>query len=341
MLKRLRPASLELLEARIQATAVSSAAPACAFIATHSGHFHCDEVLACVMLKTLPRYCELPIVRSRDAPTLDKAEIVVDVGGTYDAAKSRFDHHQRGFTETLPQFKTKLSSAGLVYKHFGRDVLRSLAPSLSEAHVDVLYPRVYENYVEHIDGIDNGIEAFEGGSKNYNVSTTLSSRVGSFNPSWNEQGADEMARFKLAMEYVAGEFVLYVNGLVESWIPARRLVEEAVAQCGDVHASGRVLKLSQACPWKDHLLELEKERDMVGTFLYVLYDDGTGVWRIQAVPEDGFKSRKPLAERLCGLRDAELSSAAGIDGAVFVHASGFIGGAKTLQGVLRLAEMSM
>ena len=48
----------------------------------------------------------------------------VDVGGTYDGAKLRFDHHQRGFTHVLDElgFDTKLSSAGLVYKHFGRQV---------------------------------------------------------------------------------------------------------------------------------------------------------------------------------------------------------------------------
>lgn len=32
-------------------------------IGTHSGVFHCDEVLACFMLKTLPEYKEATIVR--------------------------------------------------------------------------------------------------------------------------------------------------------------------------------------------------------------------------------------------------------------------------------------
>jgi hypothetical protein len=38
----------------------------------------------------------------------------------------RYDHHQRGFEETLDDaHKTKLSSSGLVFKHFGRDALRA------------------------------------------------------------------------------------------------------------------------------------------------------------------------------------------------------------------------
>ena len=36
--------------------------------------------------------------RSRDPLELEKCDIVVDVGGVYDVAKNRFDHHQRFFT---------------------------------------------------------------------------------------------------------------------------------------------------------------------------------------------------------------------------------------------------
>ena len=32
-------------------------------IGTHNGSFHCDEALACFMLKTLPQYKEAEIIR--------------------------------------------------------------------------------------------------------------------------------------------------------------------------------------------------------------------------------------------------------------------------------------
>jgi hypothetical protein len=35
----------------------------CLKIGTHNGHFHCDEVLACFMLKLLPQYKNAEIVR--------------------------------------------------------------------------------------------------------------------------------------------------------------------------------------------------------------------------------------------------------------------------------------
>ncbi len=65
------------------------------FIATHNGKFHCDEALACAMLKTLPQFENMPIIRTRNPDILSKAFIVVDVGGQYDHATRRYDHHQR------------------------------------------------------------------------------------------------------------------------------------------------------------------------------------------------------------------------------------------------------
>ena len=64
-------------------------------IGTHNGTFHCDEALACFMLKQLPEYRLADIVRTRNPEELAKCDIVVDVGGVYDADKHCYDHHQR------------------------------------------------------------------------------------------------------------------------------------------------------------------------------------------------------------------------------------------------------
>jgi len=42
-----------------------------------------------------------------------------------------------------------------------------------------------------------------------------------------------------------------------------------------------------------------------------------------------------------GLRDDELSKAAGISDGVFVHMTGFIGGARSKESALKLAKMSL
>lgn len=53
-------------------------------IGTHSGTFHCDEALGCFLLQQTPQYKDAGVTRSRDPAVLDKLDIVIDVGGTYE-----------------------------------------------------------------------------------------------------------------------------------------------------------------------------------------------------------------------------------------------------------------
>ena len=70
-------------------------------IGTHSGSFHCDEALGCWLLRRKQEFAGAEIVRSRDPEVLKDLDVVIDVGGVYDAGSNRFDHHQRGFDETF------------------------------------------------------------------------------------------------------------------------------------------------------------------------------------------------------------------------------------------------
>ena len=55
-------------------------------------------------------------------------------------------------------FATKLSSAGLVYKHFGRAIIAGLLEQPEGApDTETVYVAVYKNFMEAIDGIDNGV----------------------------------------------------------------------------------------------------------------------------------------------------------------------------------------
>ena len=327
-------------------------------IGTHSGSFHCDEALACFMLKQLPQYREASIVRSRDLEVLSGCNVVVDVGGEYLPEGQRFDHHQRGFSETLSDAHTiKLSSAGLVYKHFGRQVISELltlnaqqwnitSPATTE-NIESLYFKLYDNLIASIDAIDNGIYQYSSSQGEvdilYKVSTDLSARVGRLNPGWNETADDKVrdSLFANAVALTGTELCSILEGLVKSWLPARALISKAVDESKEWE---EVVVLRESFPWKSALLELEIERGMIGHFKYVLYQDTAGMWRIQAVPESelkGFTSRIPLLESWRGLRDSELQSKSGVSDATFVHAAGFIGGAVSLQGVLRMAELSL
>ncbi|XP_026286483.1 MYG1 exonuclease [Frankliniella occidentalis] len=320
-------------------------------IGTHDGVFHCDEALACFMLKQLPQYKNSEIVRTRDDSVLEKCDIVVDVGGKYDPTTHRYDHHQRGFAETgsslIPgkPWKIKLSSAGLVYCHFGREIIHQLVPDLNEKEIEPVFNYVYEKFVQEIDAIDNGVPICEGEPK-YRISTNLSARVGHLNPPWNAPPEDPkcMDRFEKAVALVGSEFIDRVQYASSSWWPARKYVLDAINDRFKVHESGQIMELKTFCPWKEHFFELAKELEIVPSSInFVLFNGTDGSWRVQGVPEDAtsFVGKIFLHPDWRGLRSEELSKVSGVDGCIFAHASGFIGGNSTRDGALAMAVKSL
>jgi len=314
-------------------------------IATHDGSFHCDEALAIGLLKCIPAYKDSPVIRTRNPDILEQCNIVLDVGAKYEPANHRYDHHQREFAEVLEGYNMKLSSAGLIYKHFGKEAISAILKESgfenSPALVDIFYAKLYTGFMEHIDAIDNGVAIADTPNK-YHISTDLSSRVGRLNPGWNDDQSSDAtnAQFVEAMCLTQGEFVAATVGLATSWWPARTIVESAIKARTEVHASGKIMVLDRQCPWKDHFFELEPEGAGV---LYCLYGDGGGSWRIQAVPVEpnSFTSRKGLPAAWRGIRNEALDALTGIPGGIFIHASGFIGGHKTKEGALAMATKAL
>uniref|UniRef100_A0A1A8I2S7 Chromosome 12 open reading frame 10 n=1 Tax=Nothobranchius kuhntae TaxID=321403 RepID=A0A1A8I2S7_NOTKU len=319
-------------------------------IGTHNGTFHCDEVLACFFLQQLPEYADADIVRTRDSALLAECDIVVDVGGEFDPKRHRYDHHQRTFSETFhslcpeKQWVTKLSSAGLVYLHFGRRLLAQLTQlKEDDRQLEALYDKLYENFVEEVDAVDNGVSQYEGEAR-YAVSTTLSARVAHLNPRWNSESQDTEEGFRKALKMVGEEFLDRLDYYKSSWLPARVVVEKAVKERHQIDPSGEVVLLSQGgCPWKEHLFTLEKELQVETPIKFVIYPDQNGLWRVQCVPAglNTFQNRLSLLEEWRGVRDEALSELSGIKGCIFVHAGGFIGGNKTQEGVLEMARRTL
>ena len=117
------------------------------------------------------------------------------MGGVYDAEKLRFDHHQRTFTHVwregdakLPH--VKLSSAGLIYKHYGKEVIKNACSQvwnqvLSEEELCLVHEKLYKKLILEIDAIDNGVNICDG-EQRYQIGTGLATRVGRYNYDWNQ-----------------------------------------------------------------------------------------------------------------------------------------------------------
>jgi uncharacterized UPF0160 family protein len=79
----------------------------------------------------------------------------------------------RTFTDTFHSLQPnkpwtiKLSSAGLIYVHFGREIIRELLnkenldENVKDHLTEILFDKLYEKFVQEIDAIDNGIDISE------------------------------------------------------------------------------------------------------------------------------------------------------------------------------------
>lgn len=295
---------------------------------------------------------------------------MVDVGGEYDPSTNRYDHHQRTFSTTFPNHATKLSSAGLVYMHFGKPIIAQRAGlPVTAPEVDILYEKIYDEFIEAIDANDNGISVYDPTEiahikKRFNdhgvsLASLVSDLNNEFDPSDDptlpkdvaeppkEPQALEDARFLQASKLMGTTFLRKLNYYTHTWLPARATVHAAYNSRLEADPSGSILLFTApGTPWKDHLYTLEASNSDSPKVLYVIYPESAEPdtkWRVQCVPEskDSFVSRKPLREEWRGVREEELSKVSGIEGCVFVHASGFIGGNRSREGALELARKSM
>ncbi|CAD2108710.1 hypothetical protein YYG_01410 [Plasmodium vinckei petteri] len=312
-------------------------------IGTHSGRFHTDEILASVMLKFLPEYKDAKIIRTRDQALLDKCDIVVDVGGIYDHEKKRYDHHQREFNEGLDEnHNIRLSSAGLIYKHYGKEVLRKGFNITDENKVNILYDKIYTTLIESIDALDNGINQYEGEAK-YQINTTLQHRVNRFNPNFLEDDVDENERFMLASDVVKDEFCSFVNYYSNIWYEAKTITLEAVKNRYNFHKSGRVIFLQKHCPYSDHIYNIEKELNIKDQILFCIYKDRYNNCRCGTISKEneGFNLRLPFPASFRGLKNEALVKESNIEGLSFVHYSGFTSAGDNIECLVKLVEATL
>ena len=248
-----------------------------------------------------------------------------------------------------------------MYLHFGKPIV-ALHTDLDEGseEVDILWRKLYQDFIEALDAHDNGISAYDptsiqGVQKRFNDGGIgLGSIVGDLNWHYDEEDglAPEEAqkaeddRFLAASSLMGTTFLRKLAYYHRAWLPARAFVRNTYQARKEHDAKGRVMVFSKGCPWKDHLYTIEAENSEEEKVLYVLYPEsehGGSKWRVQAVSKskDSFENRKSLPKTWMGLRDEELCEISGIAGCIFVHASGFIGGNMTNKGALDMARAAL
>ncbi|KAH3745876.1 metal-dependent protein hydrolase [Pelomyxa schiedti] len=339
-------------------TAAAPEARSAARIGVHGSVFHLDDAMCVFMLKQLPAWKDAVVVRDVDPARLQSCDVVCDIGGVYDHSLRRYDHHQKGYFECFsPKFsKVKMAATGLVYRHYGREVIRALSTvELSPDQLEKVYNKLYEDLLVSVDGPDNGINAYpEDLDPLFYDHTYLHSRVGGLNPRWNQVCNDETrySGFMKAVEVAGEAFKSCVSSLVESWLPSRLIVEEAFKTRTRHHPSGRIMVLDTPAPWKDHLRDLEEEEvkslppgaSPSPLVLYVLsFDSARNQWAASCVTKrkGSFQNRLSFPEPWRGLVMEKLASVTSIPGSQFVHSSGFLACNATLAGAIQMTATSI
>ena len=282
-------------------------------IATHNGNFHADDVFSVAVFKLI--FPSFKLIRTRDLALIARADIVIDVGGEYDPATDRFDHHQRGGAGEREN-GIPFSSFGLIWQKYGlaacqgnQEVANAVDAGLVSA-IDAID-------CGHVEGIYEGI--------------SLSQTISMFNPTWQEECHfdscfDEAVGFA---SRVLTRFIASANG----GISAKGIVAKAIDNAEDP----RVIVLEKYTPWKTTVHNLSEEA------LYMVYPSPAGHWRIQTVPVEpgSFEDRKSLPKSWAGLSDKALQEVTGIDDAMFCHNGLFIGGAESFESTMKMAAMAL
>lgn len=315
-------------------------------IATHDGTFHCDEVVACMLLREL--YSGSTIIRTRDEEKLQKATIVVDVGGRYDPSAGRFDHHQLEFTKRWPGCDiTQLSSAGLVWLHYGKAILNQILFYNMPEKMDVnwLWENLYYDFFLPIDAHDNGVPSTLEKPK-FVDKTCLVYSISRLNPTEKCTCRQKEACWTQALALAKKAYKKQYDALYSIYSGPYLSVMEAIDFRKQINPSGNAILIEQkGVNWERAIPYVAKSSKEFSDILYVIYQKESG-WGIKAVSDPdkvAFTNRKSLPAHWGALSGERLDAAIGgnIKGAVFCHKNLFVAQHKTRPGILEMLQIAL
>ena len=317
-------------------------------VGTHDGRFHADDVIAVALLFYLHSECETKLMRTRDPAILEKCSHVVDVGGQYDLASNRFDHHQVECNERFPGHDVPLSASGLVYRDLGRQIIdKMLVENQSDLKTTVdlerdmlikqVYESVYSRFMKEIDAVDNGYLQYSKddyetvrNAERYHRFTNVSSLLGSFNyheynsPRQIEQfGVAVQTAWNLIRRCILNQFRFVQSQMIET-----TALDILLRDREAIGANKHCLMLKSRYQTVDNYL---RKNDPDGQIKFTISPRKAGEWGIYAVQKVPYTNLVDLIsyEAVCELIKADVRY--NIDDLIFIHKKRFIGSTKNIE----------
>lgn len=322
-------------------------------IVTHNGTFHNDEVTAYAMLNYI--FPNNTLIRTRDPSIINNNDvsIVIDVGQIYDVKKHRYDHHQPSFHETFDkQSIIPLSSAGLIYKHFGHMMFEKFcSENQFEYNNDILKKAqqyFYNQFFVEIDAFDNGVrqysdnfyEKLEYGEieQKYYATSNIGYYVSKFNCINPNNDTLQYEAFKRASNFVWGAlyaFMMnYFSALKEN-VDDYNIIEAAMKERFTYDKSGRTVVIKKDCnSWRQCISKYEYKYPDVRV-IFVIYPHIGNTWSIRTMSDQRFKNRRDLLSQ-----DDMVKKISRPEELIFVHTKRFVGAATTLETCIEMGMVS-
>jgi uncharacterized UPF0160 family protein len=305
-------------------------------LVTHSGLFHADDVFAAIILTTL--FPDAKIQRTRDEDyinTLDETSIVFDVGMIYNADLNRYDHHQSNRAlreEQVENLDIPYSSLGLVWKHFGKEYLKTVF-NVSEQDCHSIHTGVDRRFIIKIDMGDNGVVPPSEAGLNHPLSITRLIEI--LAPDFdNRTDETEMDSFLQALTVAKPIFEAKVRSLI-----AAKRSDKMARQAVQNRKNPKWVELPQGMPYLN-ALRAEKADDV----LYVVMPGKTDKeWQLSAVRQSSgpLGCKKPLPEKWAGLRGKDLQKVTQTQDAVFCHLGRFMAVAESRESIIQLVNLAL
>lgn len=323
-------------------------------VCVHNGVMHADEIFSIALLKLINP--NITVVRTRDEKVLQKADLRVDVGGKYDPETGDFDHHQDGFDVRHDSPNSvkyprgpKRSGLGLVWLTYGKEAIkmylqqRVRPEELDNEGIDFVFETMDKLFVAPIDAIDNGeAREFYLDTGIYKV-PSVHKYFQNLMPMWMEHTAElEQEAFQEAVTFASGYLRREILKTMAIHLGKYRVLNALEED------KSEFLVLDEYIPWSPIFTRHPDKALHIKMVIFPSND----VWMVQSpyynskydknIPNTNYdgsprKQRYPAPSKICGKNNEELAKLTGVSDAVFIHATGFIGAAKSKEGALALA----
>lgn len=301
-------------------------------IQTHDKRFHADDVGAISLLTSYfnQKDTRVNIIRSRDLSL--GSNILIDVGGIYDPLNGKFDHHQKDCNETYSnKFNIPLSSIGMVWKHYGKEILIMFLNSDAIEISSELCEDVYRKIILEIDAHDNGVSMVEGGKVNFQSNMNISSIISSMNTQDTNNEETQLQAFEEAVGLFGRIFEIKLQDIIRKHSSYQ--INQEIVKKYLVESEGEYLIVNEKL---DNIYKSLNFLDSSYRIKFIIFNDTPGeiTIRTRSRPENIYVPLVPL------LSEEKLKNELGTD-LVFVHKALFIGKTKSLESAIKVVELSL